>query len=50
MTTHTHALPAPSIAIEHWLRGLRYRYPRCEIVVCVSVCGGFMTAEVQCGP
>jgi hypothetical protein len=47
MTTHTHPLPAASIAIESWLRDLRYRYPRCEIVVCVSVCGGFMIAEVR---
>jgi hypothetical protein len=47
MTTHTHPLPARAIAIESWLRGLRYRYPRCEIVVIVSVCAGFMIAEVR---
>ena len=50
MTTHTHPLPAPAIAVESWLRGLRDRYPRCEIVAGVSVCGGYMVAEVRCGP
>jgi hypothetical protein len=47
MTTYAHPLPAPSIVIESWLRDIRYRYPRCEIVAGVSVCGGFMIAEVR---
>jgi hypothetical protein len=47
MTTHTHSLPARAIVIEHWLRGLRYRYPQREIVVYPSACGGFLVAEVR---